>query len=165
MSQSLSRVAAPAHDYSERGVRFYQSFLFSPSHGLKATLISARGNNSSPLITPPDTMVLPPSRRHKSTRRTVDDPFVVPDGPLDELSTELCRSSSPMDPIQSLASISVPLDLRYRINYRSVYKYVFAGSASSISDTHRGSISELLKQVTDHISSGHAASDLPLISL
>lgn len=130
-------------------------------------MFSVHLKGSGPLVSIPDTIVSFPSRRYKTSRRAVDDPFIVPDGALDEIPLESHGSDIPRFYGQSMSGLNVQGGLHQRINFKRVFQHIFTVSSTNSahgagSPTLNASISDLLERIADEIHKGKETNTLAM---
>lgn len=170
MIRGLPRGPASDMDYLERNIKFFQAFLFSPSHGLKAALYSVQRAGSGPPISIPDTRKVLSARRYRTTKQTIDDAFIVPDRTLDEPFSWIPGSSLVNLHNTSNSQLSAQEDPRLKLNWAPIFKHIFTRRSIDIvsgadSPNKIDTVASLLDQIFSHIRAGQENRTLPRTSL
>ncbi|KUJ18094.1 uncharacterized protein LY89DRAFT_614583 [Mollisia scopiformis] len=146
------------HQYLENDVRFFQVWALGTNLGLNSTLYAVQNQSSSALtnllfVEPPTYRVRQSSRRFGA--RVMEDSFVVPDGEAEDDFDHVERGNMQHDK-QTMLLGEWQDDLRYRINWRRVYRHVFGLDSEEkvLATTDVPTISELFGRISDHIQHG-----------
>ncbi|KAL2073354.1 hypothetical protein VTL71DRAFT_10678 [Oculimacula yallundae] len=152
---SASQVSGPGPSYMENGVEFFQIWAVTSDLGLFSTLTSvARTGNRKLDIIAPDTKLLLSSRAIGPRFVQEDDDFIVPD----DQDSHISRRTKVRSAGDAVALVSEKDDLRFRLNWRRIFKKVFPDGISNeglsidglVADMAPG-LSQLLGAVPDHI--------------
>ncbi|KAH6722185.1 RNA polymerase I-specific transcription initiation factor RRN6-like protein [Leptodontidium sp. MPI-SDFR-AT-0119] len=152
---SVDHYSGPGPKYVEHGVEFFQLWAITTNLGLFSTLSAAHRTGTQDLeIIPPDTRLLMSSRALGPKLVNEDDDFIVPDGQgYDKVSQG--RKAH-----HASAAVHVPEkdDLRFRLNWRRIFRRVFFGETSNeeqpnsnVESDHTLGFPELLTLATEHI--------------
>ena len=157
--------------YTGYGVKFYQIWTLMSDLSLNSTLYTVYSKTTENCIPSGFRIVAPRlkatvARRGLGPRYAVDDTFIVRDEDDDE-NLDFIPSRSVQLRQKSMNSQD---DVRFRLNWTSVFRSVFVEKAFSTTQEASsmeplGKITEVLDKIMDHINNGKNEGELPMSSL
>jgi RNA polymerase I-specific transcription initiation factor RRN6 len=153
------RSAGAGLQYIEKDVRFFQVWALDVSLGLRSSTFAVHDQSTKTKdevlsITAPALRVRQSGRRFGS--KVIAESFIVPEGEQDEDDIDHIEEVNMQHNMQNTLVDYWQDDLRYRIDWRRIYRHVFGldlkDKRSASEDVP--SIRELLARTSDHIHQG-----------